>query len=681
MATLRVAIDARAARTGAAEFKQAGDTVRGSARGIDRQATTLTSTLRRLGAVFGGAFAIGNIFRQIRDFEAALVGVGKTTDLTGNALRALGQDVTRLSLELPTPTIELLNIAQAAGQLGVSGRDNILAFTDTIAKLGSASDLSGEQAAVTLARLLNLTGETAAEVATLGAVITALGNNFAATESQIARTGLRVAQAGALYDFTSGQVVALGTALAASGVRAEQAGSTIGRTLRLLGRLASDGREILGAGFQDTFERDQLDGLREFLSVIRSLSTQDAVSFLESLGVSGEDISVLGALAKRTDELTRAVAIYQRQTEDATALNEEAARASATLSGALGRLANTWTAVITSFDRAAPVLANVVNTLSRTLQATFIGTERLTPLIEKLSTLLTFGLAVGATRAAGGLLRFVAAGRLGVFTALAAGASLLATNLDQVDAGFRRQFGTLAAFEARAAGVIGVVGNLVDSLQANVLAGAAQRALDRGDVDEAARLERAARAAQAEVKSTADAFRSSSAEARNAIRAESALTQREIEKQAAEAGEGARTAIEDAVAGLDVIEDRSAEVLRSLQQLGEEVGNIIGNVLEDLLFRTITIQQAIRAVFEEIARAAFRSAVTQPLSQALGGAFASLGSDLGGGGNQSPQQIGAGIGIGGTSLPETARSVNINVTSPDANGFLANSRQIGRDFA
>ncbi len=119
------------------------------------------------------------------DFETGLIGVGKTADLSGAELESLGKDIDELSKRMPVATDELLAIAQSAGQLGVKGSDNILKFTETVAKLGTATDLSGDQAAMALARILNVTGEALGTVDVLGSVIVALGNNFAATESQI----------------------------------------------------------------------------------------------------------------------------------------------------------------------------------------------------------------------------------------------------------------------------------------------------------------------------------------------------------------------------------------------------------------------------------------------------------------------------------------------------------------
>src|SRR5690606_20640116 len=98
-------------------------------------------------------------FRLIADFEQGLAGVAKTADLSGDDLAQFGASVDQMSIRLGESTKTILEIAQAAGQLGVRGSDNLEKFTETVVKLGTATDLKGGEAATTLARMLNVTGE------------------------------------------------------------------------------------------------------------------------------------------------------------------------------------------------------------------------------------------------------------------------------------------------------------------------------------------------------------------------------------------------------------------------------------------------------------------------------------------------------------------------------------------
>ena len=305
------------------------------------------SALRRHMRLLGGAVAAAAVGRGLQqmvklyaDFETGLIGVGKTADLSGAELEALGKDIDELSKRMPVATDELLAIAQSAGQLGVKGSDNILKFTETVAKLGTATDLSGDQAAMALARILNVTGEALGTVDVLGSVIVALGNNFAATESQIAEMATEVARGAAVFGVSSAQASALAAALAAVGVKSEVAGTSIGRILRMIDAAIRSGGEHLAILTQITgrtaeeieelFQRDAMAAFALFIDGLKRIgdaggSVADAMA---ALGLADQRLlKTIPVLANRADLLAQALEIANRETENATALNEEAARA------------------------------------------------------------------------------------------------------------------------------------------------------------------------------------------------------------------------------------------------------------------------------------------------------------------------------------------------------------------
>ena len=265
---------------------------------LSDRAFALRRHMRLLGGVIAAA-AVGRGLQQMvklyADFETGLIGVGKTADLSGAELEALGKDIDELSKRMPVATDELLAIAQSAGQLGVKGSDNILKFTETVAKLGTATDLSGDQAAMALARILNVTGEALGKVDVLGSVIVALGNNFAATESQIAEMATEVARGAAVFGVSSAQASALAAALAAVGVKSEVAGTSIGRILRMIdAAIRSEGEhlailtQITGRTAEEIealFQRDAMAAFALFIDGLKRIgdaggSVADAMAAL-----------------------------------------------------------------------------------------------------------------------------------------------------------------------------------------------------------------------------------------------------------------------------------------------------------------------------------------------------------------------------------------------------------------
>ena len=294
-----------------------------------------------------GAIAAGGAIRGLQemvklyaDFEAGLIGVGKTANLSQSALTSLGQDIDALSKRIPVATDELLAIAQSAGQLGVKGADNILKFTETVAKLGTATDLSGNDAAMALARILNVTGEAMGTVDVLGSVIVALGNNFAATESQITEMTTEIARATAVFGVSSADASALAAALASVGVQSEVAGTSVGRVMHMMDAAVRSGGKHLdilskitgqtGAEIKALFQKDSTAAFVLFIEGLKRISDAggSAADAMAALGLSDQRLlKTLPVLANRADLLATALDLANRETENATALNEEAAKA------------------------------------------------------------------------------------------------------------------------------------------------------------------------------------------------------------------------------------------------------------------------------------------------------------------------------------------------------------------
>src|SRR5690606_6995991 len=150
----------------------------------------------------------------------------------GAELDAFSAKIDQISKEIPVGTTELLSLAQAAGQMGVTGSANLEKFSLTVAKLGRASDLAGEEADTALARILNVTGENIDSIDTLASVIVSLGNNVAATESEIANMTTEVARATGVFGVSSAEATTLAAAMTSIGIRAEAGGSSVGRAMQ-----------------------------------------------------------------------------------------------------------------------------------------------------------------------------------------------------------------------------------------------------------------------------------------------------------------------------------------------------------------------------------------------------------------------------------------------------------------
>lgn len=291
------------------------------------------------GAGLAMAAGLGASVKAAVDWETAFTGVVKTAgELTQQNLPALEQGLRSLALTIPMTAGELAGIAEAAGQLGVDGVDNVLAFTEVVAQLGVTTNLSGEEAATTLARFANITNMSMSEVSNLGSVIVHLGNNMATTESEIAAFGLRIAGAGHQVGLTQGEIMAFGAALSSVGIEADAGGTAISKVFVAIAQAVANGGEELdkfakvsgmsASEFQRAFQEDAATATVTFIEGLKGISDSGGNVFatLEELGF--QEVRVRDALlrsASAGDLLRNALEMQNVAWTENTALTDEAA--------------------------------------------------------------------------------------------------------------------------------------------------------------------------------------------------------------------------------------------------------------------------------------------------------------------------------------------------------------------
>jgi len=348
-------------------LKQANQQIKREAARIQQSTAAVSNTLRGMmsasGAAFGAVAGGMTIAAATASkFEESFVAVKKTLNIgpevknVEKAFDQIANSLITLSKLSPVTTKELSEIAAVGGQLGVSAKD-IVAFTKVIQKLTVATNLGAEQAALSMARLQEITGSTVDELDNLGATLVDLGNNFAATESEIVNAAMQIATATAQISGTLNNAavdaLAFSTALRAIGQPA-QAGATA--IVRLMNE-ASSAVELGGAKLE-TFASVAGVTMTEFVRLFEIDSTKAIAMFIQGLDdtskvgkTSLEILSSLGlgqvrsrkailALSKANQTLFDAIDTANEAFIENNALNLEAERRYDTLAMQLQRLKN-----------------------------------------------------------------------------------------------------------------------------------------------------------------------------------------------------------------------------------------------------------------------------------------------------------------------------------------------------
>lgn len=323
------------------------------------------------------------------DFESAITGVAKTTDLTDEELAAMSDSIKALSTEIPATTEEIAAVTEAAGQLGIQ-KDALLDFTEIMTMLGTATNMTADEAATSLARFANITGMATDNYGRLGSVIVGLGNNFATTESEIVAMGTRLASAGKLAGLTEPEIMALAAAMSSVGIEAEAGGTAMTQTLNAIEKAVAKGGDDLAefariAGmsseeFSSAWKNDAMSALTSFIGGLGKLDEQgeSTVLVLEDLGLTGiRQSNMLKALGLAADQMTGAVNTANTAWQQNTALTNEANKRYATAQSRLTMMQNAYNnlkvaigdAYTPALSEAYGVGTKVLNEITKFVQA------------------------------------------------------------------------------------------------------------------------------------------------------------------------------------------------------------------------------------------------------------------------------------------------------------------------
>ncbi|WFE45300.1 phage tail tape measure protein [Verrucosispora sp. WMMD1129] len=332
------------------QFERGFKSAESSARALERELAKLEAEQARVEAAMdqvgttflaaGAAIGAGLVMatRAAISWESAWTGVAKVIDGSPEQLAELEGELRQLARTLPQTHEEIAGVAAAAGQLGIA-RQDIVDFTRVMVDLGVATNLSSEEAAFALARMMNIMQTAPDDVGRLGATIVELGNNSATTEQEIVDMSLRIAGAGQTVRMSEADVLGYAAALSSVGVQAEAGGSAISRAFIIIEEAARNGGERL-----ETFAELAGMSAEQFAQAYREDAAGATAAFIQGLGrmqAAGGDVfktladlgmseillrDALLRLAGAGDLVTRSLDVANRGWEDNTALLEEAER-------------------------------------------------------------------------------------------------------------------------------------------------------------------------------------------------------------------------------------------------------------------------------------------------------------------------------------------------------------------
>ena len=343
-----------------------------------------------------------------------------------------------LSTEIPATTEEIAAVTEAAGQLGIQ-KDALLDFTEIMTMLGTATNMTADEAATSLARFANITGMATDNYGRLGSVIVDLGNNFATTESEIVAMGTRLASAGKLAGLTEPEIMALAAAMSSVGIEAEAGGTAMTQTLNAIEKAVAKGGDDLTefariAGmsseeFSSAWKNDAMSALTSFIGGLGKLDEQgeSTVLVLEDLGLTGiRQSNMLKALGLAADQMTGAVNTANTAWQQNTALTNEANKRYATAQSRLTMMQNAYNNLKVAIgDAYTPALSEAYGVGTKVLNSITAFIQKNPALVNAITAFAGVIGAVVAALAAYAVAAKIAAAASAILTAAIPGVNVI----------------------------------------------------------------------------------------------------------------------------------------------------------------------------------------------------------------------------------------------------------------
>lgn len=359
------------------------------------------------GAVIAGGTAVT---KKAIEFESAYTGVKKTVDGTPEQLEKIRVGILNMSKVMPATANEIAEVAESAGQLGIS-TDNILEFSKVMINLGESTNLSSSEAASSLAKFANVTNMSADNYERLGSTIVALGNNFATTEADIVSMATRLASTGDLVGLSQSQIMALATAMSSVGIEAEAGGTAMSTLLKRIQVAVETGSDKMKeyakvanmsvSEFKELFEKDAVNALAAFIEGLNDTERngKNAVVILDEMGLKDVRLSnTILSLANSNGLMRKSIETANKAWNENTALTNEVNQRYSTTESQMKMLKNEMTAIAIDLgNELIPVLRDAIKVAGPILKDVAEGVKKFSNLDDKTKKhIITMGMYVAA---------------------------------------------------------------------------------------------------------------------------------------------------------------------------------------------------------------------------------------------------------------------------------------------
>lgn len=345
---------ASSASTGLSSAASSASSASGSmtaASGSSNRLQDALDGIKTIGAAAGIAlgavgFALKGAVDEAIKFESAMADVKKVVNFDSpQGLANMRQDLLDLSTQIPITADGLAQIAAAAGQSGIAANE-ITKFTEAAAKMGTAFDISAQEAGQAMAEMRTAFKMSQTDVEALADKINYLGNTSPNSAAKIMKIVQTVGPLGELAGVSAAQIAAMGASVnslapevVATGLKNMFLALTKGESAT---KSASDAFKKLGLDSVQVSKDMQQNSEATINRIIESLKklpeAQRTATINDIFGA--EALPVIAQMVTNTETLTKNLTAVGDATKYAGSMQQEYAARSATTENQLALFSN-----------------------------------------------------------------------------------------------------------------------------------------------------------------------------------------------------------------------------------------------------------------------------------------------------------------------------------------------------
>ena len=326
------------------------------------------------GLVMAGRKAV-NAFAEM---DAEMANVRKFTGLADDEVKELNEDFKKMDTR--TSREDLNKLAEEAGRLGKSSKEDVLGFVKAADQINVALDELGDGATLTLSKLTNIFGDearlgTERSLLAVGSVINDLSQNCTASAGYLAEFGKRMAGVGAQAGMTIPQIMAFAAVLDSQGQACEMSATALSQLIMNLFKEPSKIAKATGMDLEElnkALKRSTNEGLLMLLQQLKKLGNMDVLApVFKNMGENGARASqVLATLAGNVEMVKWQQEQATQSFEDATSVTNEFNVQNSTVEAELDKARKRVTELAIELgEKLMPVMKHVISSTTLTLKA------------------------------------------------------------------------------------------------------------------------------------------------------------------------------------------------------------------------------------------------------------------------------------------------------------------------